>query len=188
MGKYQKKYFSLRETHRFTANALIFSQVAEADVKLSLAYGITRREPTRDKRVVEFCMSLPEGQLVQNGVERSIIRRAMKDILPDQIRLNTFARGAQSADWIQRMQEEWGQIEDEFLRALESPAIRKYFDIDYARSLFKDNHDMDNEAENYRVKMMLGIVAWQRFLSRHNFSNQNDQTKLRGGVFYENVE
>jgi asparagine synthase (glutamine-hydrolysing) len=166
MGKYQKKYFSLRDSHRFTANGLLFSQVAEADVKLSLTHGITRRDPTRDKRVVEFCMSLPEEQLVQKGVERSIIRRSMKDILPDQIRLNTNVRGAQSADWLQRMQGEWGQIEDEFLLALESPAISKYFDIDYARSLFKDNHNTDNEAENYKVKMMLGIVAWQRFLTR----------------------
>jgi asparagine synthase (glutamine-hydrolysing) len=165
LGKYHKKYFSLRDTHRFTASALPFSQVAEADVKLSLAHGLTRRDPTRDKRVIEFCLSLPEGQLVHNGVERSIIRRAMKDILPDQVRMNTKVRGAQSADWIQRMREEWEQVKDEFLQALDNPAIRKYVDTDYARSLFKGNHEKDNEEENYKAKMMLDVVAWQRFLS-----------------------
>lgn len=164
LGKYHKKYFSLRDTHRFTASALSFSQVAEADVKLSLAHGITRRDPTRDKRVVEFCMSLPEGQLVQKGMDRSLIRRAMKDILPDKIRLNSMVRGAQSADWVQRMQEEWEQLKKEFLVSLDNPDIKKYIDTDFARSLFKDNHEAGSEEENYKAKMMLDVVAWQRFL------------------------
>jgi asparagine synthase (glutamine-hydrolysing) len=76
--------------------------------KLSLRHALWDRDPTNDLRVVKFCFSVPEEQYVQNGFGRALLRRASKDYLPDQIRLNQRTRGIQGADGIQRMAPSWG--------------------------------------------------------------------------------
>ncbi|WP_282937471.1 lasso peptide isopeptide bond-forming cyclase [Paenibacillus sp. RC67] len=71
--------------------------------KLSLNYSLWKRDPTNDLRVIRFCLSLPEDQYVQNGLDRALIRRATKSMLPDNVRLNQSIRGVQGADWVHRM-------------------------------------------------------------------------------------
>lgn len=71
--------------------------------KLSLSYSLWKRDPTNDLRVIRFCLSLPEGQYVQNGLDRALIRRATKNLLPDKVRLNQSIRGVQGADWVHRI-------------------------------------------------------------------------------------
>ncbi|MEH7011461.1 asparagine synthase-related protein [Neobacillus niacini] len=84
-----------------------------ATTKLSLRYGLWDRDPTNDLRVIRFCLALPEEQYVQGGMERSFIRRATKNILPDKVRLNQRTRGIQSADVINRMAPNWDVFIDE---------------------------------------------------------------------------
>jgi asparagine synthase (glutamine-hydrolysing) len=84
-----------------------------ATTKLSLRYGLWDRDPTNDLRVIRFCLALPEEQYVQGGMERSFIRRATKNILPDKVRLNQRTRGIQSADVIYRMTPNWDVFIDE---------------------------------------------------------------------------
>ncbi len=61
-------------------------------------FGIETRDPTADRRVVEYCFSIPGSQYLHNGVTRSLIRRAMEGRLPDQVR-NRTTIGGQSSDW-----------------------------------------------------------------------------------------
>ena len=67
-----------------------------------MRHAIWERDPTNDLRVIQFCLSVPEKQFVQNGQDRSLIRRSMKN-LPDNIRLSQKKRGLQGADGILRM-------------------------------------------------------------------------------------
>jgi asparagine synthase (glutamine-hydrolysing) len=75
--------------------------------KMSLRYSLWNRDPTNDLRIIKFCLSLPDSQFVQNGVDRSLIRRATEDYLPNKVRLNNEHRGAQGVDIIHRMKSEW---------------------------------------------------------------------------------
>lgn len=84
-----------------------------ATTKLSLRYSLWDRDPTNDLRVIEFCLSLPEEQYVKYGMERSFLRRATKDILPEKVRFNHHTRGIQGADTIHRMQKHWRIFVDE---------------------------------------------------------------------------
>ncbi|WP_246943853.1 asparagine synthase-related protein [Bacillus pinisoli] len=81
--------------------------------KLSLQYSLWKRDPTNDIRVIRFCMSVPQEQYVQNGLNRALIRRATKDYLPDNVRLNMKVRGVQGADWIHRMIPRWREFTTE---------------------------------------------------------------------------
>ena len=53
--------------------------------KAAGAYGIELRFPFWDKRLIEFCLSLPPEQKISKGWTRMVMRRAMKHILPQQV-------------------------------------------------------------------------------------------------------
>lgn len=171
LGKYAKKTANIQDMNVFSAEGLTFTQCAEAEVKLSITYGLANRDPTRDKRVIEFCMSLPDEQLVQQGIDRSLIRRAMKGILPDELRLNNKVRGAQSADWIQRLTPHWQAIECEFFEALENRYIKKYIDTELARELFYAQYDGEFEKLSGKIQMISIVIAWKRFVNEIKFIN-----------------
>jgi asparagine synthase (glutamine-hydrolysing) len=97
-----------------------------AATKLSLKYRVWDRDATNDLRVINFCMSVPEGQYVQNGVDRSLIRRAMEGRLPDKVRLNQTRRGIQGADGITRMLPQWESFQQELREMLQDPRTSSY--------------------------------------------------------------
>ena len=55
-------------------------------------FGIDMRLPAYDRRLVEFCIGIPEDQYLRDGRERWLIRRAMKGRLPEVV-LNNKKRG-----------------------------------------------------------------------------------------------
>src|SRR5437764_5320960 len=61
-------------------------------------FGVDVRTPFTDRRLVEFCMAVPEEQYMTHGQPRLLIRRAMARRLPR----DTLAgrnRGLQAAAW-----------------------------------------------------------------------------------------
>lgn len=60
------------------------------------AYGIEVRDPTLDRRLVEFCLGVPDEIFWANGVRRGFIRGAMARQLPQEVL--AAPRGLQSAD------------------------------------------------------------------------------------------
>jgi asparagine synthase (glutamine-hydrolysing) len=48
--------------------------------------GVEARHPFLDRRLVELCLALPWDQKVRGGWSKSIVRRAMAGILPDDVR------------------------------------------------------------------------------------------------------
>jgi asparagine synthase (glutamine-hydrolysing) len=59
---------------------------------------IDERDPTADRRLVEFCLAVPDAQFRLGGLPSSLARRAMADRLPPAV-LRQRARGLQAADW-----------------------------------------------------------------------------------------
>ncbi|GAE94772.1 asparagine synthetase [Gracilibacillus boraciitolerans JCM 21714] len=95
----------IRQMH-FTQSCM-WNVTGTSATKQSLKYGMWDRDPTNDLRVIQFCLSLPDDQFVNNGLDRALIRNATKGYLPDKIRLNQRVRGIQAADWLYRMQPVW---------------------------------------------------------------------------------
>lgn len=59
---------------------------------------IDERDPSADRRLVEFCLAVPDEQFRLRGVPSSLARRAMADRLPAAV-LRPGPRGFQAADW-----------------------------------------------------------------------------------------
>ncbi len=68
-------------------------------------FGVDVRTPLADRRLVEFCVAVPEQQYMANGQPRLLIRRAMAQRLP-QDTLAPRRRGLQAAAWFESMSAE----------------------------------------------------------------------------------
>ncbi|PEJ58441.1 asparagine synthetase B [Bacillus sp. AFS002410] len=106
--------------------------------KLSLRHSVWDRDPTNDLQVIKFCLSVPEEQYVQNGLDRSLIRRSMKTYLPDKVRLNQRVRGVQGADGVHRMTSFWQQFIDELKLLCTDSMASDIFNIEVLKSSIKN--------------------------------------------------
>lgn len=107
----------------------VSNHIGTSTTKLSLPYGVSERDPTSDPRVVRFCLSLPNEQYVQNGIDRSLIRRSTEGYLPDMVRMNIHARGVQGADWIYRMLPDWGAFRDQLQKLCRDSSAAHYLNV-----------------------------------------------------------
>lgn len=71
--------------------------------KAALAgWGIDERDPTADRRLIEFCLSLPPEALLAGGVRRPALRRVLEGRVAGEV-LDSRLRGYQTADWYERI-------------------------------------------------------------------------------------
>lgn len=136
--------------------------------KLSLKYRVWDRDPTNDLRVIRFCLSVPEEQYVQNGVDRSLIRRAMEGRLPDKVRMNRKRRGLQGADGIHRMLPEWNSFLNELRDMLRDPRASSYLNNDGLAGCLERLGSKPDPMQIYSLDFRLltrGLVFY-RFLKR----------------------
>jgi asparagine synthase (glutamine-hydrolysing) len=101
---------------------------------IEAATQIEGRDPTADKRLVDFCFAIPREQYIAARQPRSLARRAMKDRLPPSILTNT-SRGLQSADWFLSMAEALPALRRELALIAESPAAAQALDIPAMQNL-----------------------------------------------------
>jgi asparagine synthase (glutamine-hydrolysing) len=105
-----------------------FCEMADWFGKVRAAYGIDTRSPAADRRLVEFCIGIPNDQYRRKGRERWLIKRMMQGRLPDPVLSNT-KRGAQAADWFLRMTRERKQIAAEVKRLTGNPEVSSIIDL-----------------------------------------------------------
>jgi asparagine synthase (glutamine-hydrolysing) len=61
-------------------------------------WGVDHRDPTVDKRLVEFCLAVPPEEWLADGMPRGLARRALSDRLPTAV-LDNPRKGYQAVDW-----------------------------------------------------------------------------------------
>ena len=65
---------------------------------LQVLHGTQLRDPLGERRLVEWCLHLPDDQYLSRGRSRLLVRRLMQGRLPPAI-LESRERGVQAADW-----------------------------------------------------------------------------------------
>ena len=109
----QKRKFRLGTAGRDFAGAVWMEAGA--------AYGLDVRDPTRDRRIVEFCWRAHDEAFWANGKMRGLIRQGMQGRLPDPV-MYCRAKGLQSADALHRFR-------------VEAPNMLALLDTDSAQGL-----------------------------------------------------
>lgn len=80
---------SASEAHWNALCSGIFAFATESFEKMAAGFEIEPRFPFFDRRLIEFCISLPAKQKVYKGWTRSIFRRAMNNIIPREVQWRT---------------------------------------------------------------------------------------------------
>jgi asparagine synthase (glutamine-hydrolysing) len=136
-------------------------------------WGIDVRDPTTDRRLIEFCLSVPTEQFFRNGVPRALARAALADRVPAEV-LNERRRGLQAVDWHEGMTAARNQILDEIGRLEQNgPAVRA-LDLHRMRRLAEnwpsEGWHREDIIEQYRLALLRGISVGH-FLRRASGGN-----------------
>ncbi|HEX6896069.1 MAG TPA: asparagine synthase-related protein, partial [Bryobacteraceae bacterium] len=90
--------------------------------------GVEVRDPTADMDVVCYCFGVPPEQYLTEGIDRSLIRRAMWGLLPEIVLTNRLS-GLQGADWHEQLERQRSQLDYEIAEFSKSPLARKAIDL-----------------------------------------------------------
>ncbi|MCC6166629.1 MAG: lasso peptide isopeptide bond-forming cyclase [Caldilineaceae bacterium] len=78
---------SAQEEHARLLEAPLLAHVFELSSHVSRAFGIDTRHPFADRRLVEFCYTLPGAHKLIDGWTRPMVRQGLAGILPEAVRL-----------------------------------------------------------------------------------------------------
>lgn len=91
-------------------------------------HGLSLRSPAIDRRLVEFCVGLPERLFLRDGQPRWLIRTAMRGLLPPEI-LDAPRRGRIAGDLAVRAHAEVPRLEAALRRLAALPPARDLLDL-----------------------------------------------------------
>jgi len=103
--------------------------------------GVSMTDATADKRVMEYCLSVPVEYYCEKGMPRSLIRNAMAGVLPEQVRTER-RKGVQAADFGEHFRAERQEALDELarlrtvdlaVRALDLPEMERMLHLPESR-------------------------------------------------------
>ena len=118
--------------------------------------GIEEIDPTADRRLVEFSLTLPPDQLLRHGQSRPLARAALADRVPAEV-LNAQVRGLQSADWFHHFHQSdaWAVLEE----IEPHPAVRDLLDLRQIRRAIEAWPDRDWNSGFHAAKYRNGLMS-----------------------------
>lgn len=139
-------------SHLAKVEGPVLEHAFEVMHRMASAAGITPRYPFFERRLVEFCVSMPSDVKLRDGATRWVLRKAMTGILPERIRTRTT-----KAEFTAEFQE---AIRIYLQQAGDGPSFagtEEFVDPEAARRL--DRHIRETPAGDSRASRM-----WWRLL------------------------
>jgi len=126
--------------------------------QMSMAASIESRVPFLDHKLVEFTARLPERMKLRGLTTKYILRRSMKDVLPEQI-LSRSKMGfpVPVGAWFRG---QYKSVIDEYVLG-ERARARGLFDSSYVRSLV-ERHQHGGENHSERLWALVNVEMWLR--------------------------
>jgi len=136
-------------------------------------WGVDVRDPTADRRLIEFCLSVPTEQFFRDGVPRALARAALADRVPIQV-LNERRRGLQAVDWHESLTAARRQLVEELTRLEQTPGAIRALDLARMRRLVEnwpeEGWEKSEVVDQYRSALLRGISVGH-FLRRASGGN-----------------
>ena len=137
-------------------------------------WGVDLRDPTADRRLIEFCLSVPAEQFLSNGIPRSLLRRALTDRLPPQV-LEERRKGLQAVDWHENLTAGRTTAAAEIERLAACQPAATLLDLPRLRALIDNwpagGWESEAVVQAYRLALLRGISTGH-FLRKAARSNQ----------------
>lgn len=104
---------------------------------LEQVFGIRSRDVTQDRRLFEFCFTIPTDQYVRGGMDRWLARRMAAGRMPEAQRLNRLY-GRQNVDWFHRLTPRLEDMRRDLRHIADQPELAPYVDVDRALAMLDD--------------------------------------------------
>jgi asparagine synthase (glutamine-hydrolysing) len=135
--------------------------------------GVEVRDPTADVDVVAYCLGVPAEQYLAEGIDRSLIRRAMWGLLPEMVLTNRLS-GLQMPDWNEHLESERDQLARQVAELSGSALVRRIIDVRRLENALQtwptDGWHTTEVFQEYNLALTRG-VAGGRFLRWFESSN-----------------
>jgi asparagine synthase (glutamine-hydrolysing) len=149
---------------------LAYGDTSDTSVAPQGGWQLDSRDPTYDRRVIEFCLTVPLEEFVRGGQLRSLARRAMAGRLPSSTLKRTL-RGRQSADWYLNLTAVRGRMVTEVERLRSSPLASRMLDLERMASLLQNwprhGFERDEVLSSNHIALTRGLSVG-RFLMRYD--------------------
>ena len=136
-------------------------------------WGVDQRDPTADRRLAEFCLSLPMEAYLADGKPRVLGRAALADRLPQSV-LAAAGTGIQAVDWHEGLTAARDEIREEIARLENVPSAATALDLAQLREMVEDwpteGWHRPEVMRPYRLKLLRGLVSGH-FLRKASRSN-----------------
>jgi len=125
-----------------------------------MLYGFDQRDPSGDRRVVEFCLAVPERFYLRDGINRRLVRCGMRHLLPDSI-VDEHRIGLQDADWFARVERDREAIVRRYQQFRDDPDVSSLFDMDKIDELWAefDATDWRTAPRRKAVRLQLALLG-----------------------------
>jgi asparagine synthase (glutamine-hydrolysing) len=128
---------------------------------LGARFGLDIRDPTGDTRLLSFVLSVPDWVFIDpaTGTDRWLVRTAMADRLPGEVRLNR-RRGLQASDLVYRLRRTPNEVQAA-LDELDNGPAAAYVDVGYMREVWQNIQHNDTPDAQRQAQTILtrGIMA-----------------------------
>lgn len=150
----------LRETaRRRQCRSLTFGTITaslETTDLVAAAFGVEPRYPFTDRRLVEFSLAMPPTQQLSEGWTRSIIRRSLADLLPEEIRTRVWKTDMSQGFWNSLAREE-----ARLQRLVSDPGpIERFVDPDALRAAHERFSETQNTRDGRALWRALSLSTW----------------------------
>ncbi len=126
--------------------------------------GVEVRDPTADIDVVSYCFGVPPEQYLAEGIDRSLIRRAMWGLLPDVVLTNRLS-GLQGADWYEKLAGRRGELARKIAELGQSPLARRVIDLERLENAVahwpKEGWHTAGIFQEYNLALTRGVAGGQ---------------------------
>lgn len=147
-------------------NEGFLSSIGASDSKFGLHYGLITRDPTKDVRVVEFCLRAPFQLFVSQGIERKLIRDSMENIVPDEIRLNYSKFGRQGVDWAMRIYHNRKDFFDNLESLNNNQTLVRYIKHQRIQEILKHRNELFETPYLEDLKQVVNWIVFSKSISR----------------------
>jgi asparagine synthase (glutamine-hydrolysing) len=138
----------------------LIASTTSISARISARFGVEARDPWADRRVVEFFLGLPIEQKVRDGWTKYLVRSTFQDDLPPAVlwRRDKEHLGPR----VTKLLMEKSRLLVESLFNEDLDAIKKYVDVDVARTTYARYRASKDGAERDIVFKLATLIIWMK--------------------------
>ena len=157
ISEYNFKRFNAHEKHYNSLSSAFLQYELEVVDVISSPFSIELRHPFFDKRLIEFCLAIPTEQKFSNGWDRIILRRAMNNILPNEIQWRKN-KGDLSYNFNTGLKNEKDILYDIIFK--KSYLISDYVDIKMLKQIYENYLSNNNSRDSIYIWNSIILALW----------------------------